>query len=70
MVAKPENPWKPGEPYDPPAWRLERRQANFKVRCPECGAVERPWYVGGDSPDVRCRLCNARFNPDGKRCAA
>ncbi len=70
MVAKPENPWLPREPYDPPDWKFQRRQALFHVRCPECGKAERPWYVGGDSLDVRCYWCNARFNPEGKRCAA
>ena len=47
---------------EPPAWRFERQAAPFRVECPVCGAVTRPWWVGGNSAGlVRCFACNAKF---------
>ncbi len=69
MVAKPENPWHPREPYDPPAWRMRRRQALFKVECPACGGKGRPYYVGDGSTLVRCMWCGEKFDAEGRRCS-
>lgn len=60
-----EDPWFVHDGPDVPSWKMQRRQTPYRVRCPACGKVARALYVGGSSPDVRCRWCNERFAPKG-----
>lgn len=60
------NPWYFSSAADPPEWAMQRKSAPFKVECPECGAVARPFWVGADYRDVRCCRCNARFPAKGR----
>lgn len=59
------NPWHFSKRADPPEWVMQRRLAPFRVECPHCGEVARPFWVGPDQRDVRCTWCNGRFNPKG-----
>lgn len=63
MVGLENNPYY--VPKEPPGWKFQRRQTPYRVECPACRVVGRAYYVGGDSPDVRCRSCDTRFSPVG-----
>lgn len=62
-MKRPENPWHVPGKDESPDWRMRRRHAMYSVLCPICGQWARPYYVGGNSSEVRCALCNARFDP-------
>lgn len=50
-------PWR----SEPPDYLMRPRQAMYRIRCPQCGTVGRPYYVGPCSPAVRCRSCRCRI---------